>query len=223
MLDELIPKYLHFLATGCFNLRSEVRGDCFPYTTFSCGGTSHNNYLNLCLPCSMWVVLSASVDYRVCKKGRCLSASWTCHSSSNLQNPICTNGSQSSEQRWENILYFSTEYPEALSISGRLGEDTQEGDFIVHCNSSNYFKNFNTDFITYHDSPLELNHPFALLGVNSRCFCSLKVYKCVLVPAWSILLYRILHPKGLSTTVIGEHIPVKGSIAKAFNRTKQLT
>lgn len=69
----------------------------------------------------------------------------------------------------EQILSLSTEYPEAHSISGRLGGDAQEGDFSVHCISSNYLKNFSPDFIIYHQSRLALNHPFALLGVDSRC------------------------------------------------------
>lgn len=69
----------------------------------------------------------------------------------------------------EQILSLSTECPEGHSISRRLGGDAQEGDFSVHYSSSNYFKNFNPGFMKYHHSPLALNRPFALLGVDGRC------------------------------------------------------
>lgn len=46
----------------------EGRGDFFIYTIFRCVGTSHNSYLSLCLTCSMWVALSASVFTESVKK-----------------------------------------------------------------------------------------------------------------------------------------------------------
>lgn len=105
----------------------------------------------------------------------------------------------------EQILSLQTlNIPEAHSIGRRLGGDAQEWDFNVHCCSSNYFENFNPDFITSALSlhrPPAFNHPFALLGFDSRClwYCSfLEVNKSVLANGCSIFLYSILCPKGLS-------------------------